>query len=275
MSVEVFEKVIHDYSEMGGGYLSLTPVTGDVFLDKFLFQRLEITRKRYPAIREVGVTTNAVLIDRFSDAQVEAIAEAFDKLQISIYGLDKEEYFAMTKRNTYHRAIEGIRRLLRVRNTGTYLAFRLLKQRSRNEVEAWVHDTFRPRESVQINSIMTGGYANFTVLDTNQSLPFGDSWSSNSNNKTQCLIPLLAVQVCSSGIVAFCPCVGGVEGLVLGDIRNNTLLELYNTPRVRELWDWATFGVPESCAKCSFYAPLDSIRDDPSIIQDPFKWTGA
>ncbi len=32
MSMEVFEKTIGDYADMGGGYVSLTPLVGDVLL---------------------------------------------------------------------------------------------------------------------------------------------------------------------------------------------------------------------------------------------------
>lgn len=274
MPMVVFEKILSDYSEMGGGYLSLTPVTGDILFDKYLFERFECI-KRFPRIREVGVTTNAVLLDRYSDSQVKLMVDSLNKIQISFYGIDEEEYLAMTRRNTYHRAIAGVRSILKVRRENVYFSFRLLKQRSRNEIERWVEQTFGQIGSGAINSVMTGGYANFASLNTAEKLPFGATWAVSPTTKAQCLIPLLAIQVSSNGEVAFCPCVGALDGLVLGDIRDNTLLELYNSPKVRALWNWAKFGVPDSCAKCSFYQPLETIIDDASIISNPFKLAGA
>ena len=272
MPMDVFEKVLRDYSEMGGGYLSLTPVTGDILLDRYLLQRLEMV-KRYPRIRELGVTTNAVMLDRFTDPDVRSIVNAFDKLQISIYGLDEEEYVAMTKRRTYHRAIDAVRRILDVRTENVFLAFRLLKPYSQTDVEQWVEATFgRP---VAIN-VMNGGYLNWSVLDTTQPLPFGATWRDHGTPaKSQCLLPLLAMTVCADGSVNFCGCVGNLEELVLGNIDQHTLVELYNTPRARALWNWQDCGVPASCARCTFHAPLETLRIKPSLIDDPFPWTGA
>ena len=100
MSMELFEKVLKDYSEMGGGKLSLTPRTGELFLDPHLADRLRLIRK-YPKITGLSVTTNAVLADQFNEHDLRFIVNNFEKIQISTYGLDEEEYFTMTQRNVY------------------------------------------------------------------------------------------------------------------------------------------------------------------------------
>jgi radical SAM protein with 4Fe4S-binding SPASM domain len=275
MPMAVFEKVLCDYSDMGGGYLSLTPVTGDILMDRYLLQRLELV-KRFPAITGLGVTTNAAMLDRFSDEEVRTIVDSFGRIQISIYGLDENEYFEMTKRKTYGRAVDGIRRILAVRTDAVFLAFRLLKRRSREEVHDWIRDVVGCTGAVSISSLMFGGYANFTSLDTSKPLPYGATWGPIAPKKTQqCVIPLLALQVSSNGDVSICPCVGAQEDLVLGNIRHKTLLELFNSTKTRELWDWANTGVPASCARCSFYSPLDRVRTDPSLIAHPFDMIGA
>ena len=273
MPLKTFEKVLHDYSELGGGYLSLTPVTGDILLDKHLLARLEMI-KRYPAITEVGVTTNAAMLDRFSDDEVRAIVNSFGRLQISIYGLDEEEYFAMTKRRTYERAIEGIQRILAVRKKNVSLAFRLLKRRTRQDVDDWIANVVGCMEPVTVSSLMTEGYANFSTLDRNAPLPFGAKWGPLRSNQTECLIPLLAVQVSSNGDVGFCPCVGSLEGLRLGNIEQNSLAEIYNSPRTRALWDWNS-GIPAVCKTCTFHQPLSMLKTYPSIFDDPFPLFGA
>src|SRR5262249_39843228 len=161
--------------------------------------------------------------DRFSNDEVRTIVNSLGRIQISIYGIDAEEYFAMTKRDTYDRMINAIQRILAVRKKNVYLAFRLLKQRTRQDIDAWVTNVVGCREIVAINSIMTGGYANFTNLNTSAPLPFGATWCSPPSNKAQCLIPLLAAHVASNGDVGFCPCVGSLEGLLLGNIAQTSL----------------------------------------------------
>ena len=273
MTLRIFEKVLQDYSELGGGYLSLTPVTGDILMDKHLLARLEMI-KRYPAITEIGVTTNAAMLDRFSDDEVATIVNSMARIQISVYGIDEEEYVAMTKKNTYDRAVRGIQRILAVRTKNVDLAFRLLKQHSRQDINDWIANVIGRKEHVAVNSFMTGGYANFSTMDTNGPLPFGATWGDARSNKDQCLIPLLAAQVSSNGDVGFCPAVGGLEGLRLGNIGHTSLAEIYNSPTTRALWDWSS-DVPKACKTCTFHQPLSTVRNDPSILDNPYSVFGS
>lgn len=41
MSKVLFERVVRDYLAMGGQHVSLTPIVGDPFVDRFLFERLD------------------------------------------------------------------------------------------------------------------------------------------------------------------------------------------------------------------------------------------
>lgn len=273
MSLSLFEKVLRDYSELGGGYLSLTPLTGDILMDKHLLARFEVL-KRYPAITEVGATTNAAMLDRFSDAEVRTIVDGLDRILISVYGIDREEYCTMTKRDTYDRMVDGIRRILSIRTHNVGLAFRLLKPRSRQEIDDWIANVVGCREGLVVTSIMTGGYANFSTLDTTVPLPFGATWAPAPSNRTQCLIPLLAAHVASNGDVGFCACVGSIGGLLLGNIKENSLAEIYNSSRSRALWDWR-HQTPKACETCTFHKPLSLLRIDTSLIDDPLSLFGA
>jgi MoaA/NifB/PqqE/SkfB family radical SAM enzyme len=284
MPMAMFERVLADYSAMGGGYLSLTPVTGDVLLDRHLLERLALIA-RYPRITEVGVTTNAVMLDRYSDDVARRIVAGFGKLQISIYGLDEEEYAAMTRRRTYERAVASIRRILSMRTEDVYLSFRLLKPRTQSEISRWVAETLAPPAPVEMLPPMVGGgYGNFGTMDTSSALPFGASWArlsrshSSSAGRAQCLVPLLALLVSVTGRVSFCACVGAldqVDELTLGTIGEQSLLELYNSPKARALWDWEANGVPRPCGRCTLHIPLDAARRSPSILREPFYTTGA
>jgi hypothetical protein len=284
MPMPLFERVLADYSAMGGGYLSLTPVTGDVLLDRHLLQRLDLIA-RYPRITEVGATTNAVMLDRYDDDDVRRLLAGFGKLQLSIYGLDEEDYTAMTRRRTYQRAIASMRRILAIRTAGVYLSFRLLKPRTHGEIARWVEETLAPPAPVEMLPPMIGGdYGNFGTMDTSNALPLGARWAplprsrAAAVERVQCLVPLLALLVSVTGRVSFCACVGAldqVEELTLGTIGEQTLLELYNSPKARALWDWQTNGVPGPCSRCTLHIPIDTARRSPSILRDPFYTTGA
>jgi MoaA/NifB/PqqE/SkfB family radical SAM enzyme len=268
MSLALFEKVLRDYSEMGGGYLSLTPATGDVLLDRHLLERLDLIRG-YPTVTHVGVTTNAVMLDRFTDADVRRIVDGFHKMELSVYGLDDEEYLAMTRRKTYSRAVDGMRRILAIRRENVFLSFRLLKPHAPEDIDRWIRQTFGDRAPDVLSVYVNGPYANWAVLDTAHALPFGATWASQPRVRSQCLRPLLSLRVCVNGDVAFCPCTAGLPDLLLGNIADQPLLELYNTPRLRALWNWEAHGVPDSCARCTFHIPLETVRFNRSMLANP------
>ena len=71
MSMKVFHRIVDEYASVGGGPISLTPMVGEIFLDKFLPERLRLLRST-PAIKTISATTNATMAHRYDDA---ALAE--------------------------------------------------------------------------------------------------------------------------------------------------------------------------------------------------------
>src|ERR1700694_2639184 len=130
MSLDLFEKVLRDYDEMGGGYLSLTPTVGDIFLDARLRERLALAAS-IPSIKGISVTTNAVLANRIPRQDLEYILSRFHRVQVSIYGLDRDEYREMTRRDNYVEMVASVRTILEICGDSgkVVFGFRLLKSR--------------------------------------------------------------------------------------------------------------------------------------------------
>jgi sulfatase maturation enzyme AslB (radical SAM superfamily) len=280
MAMDVFEKSVSDYADMGGGYVSLTPLVGDVFLDRFLLERIAFLNK-VPSVSAIGFTTNAAMAHRFDDKELAAIIAPLKRLSISIYGLDREEYETMTRKPTYNRMIEGIRRIVDVSSIQVWLEFRLLRKRPRQFVEAWVENEVGVMLGTKacVRSILTD-YANWGIFDdANMPLPQDAKWHrfEPSVSRPQCLIPLFAFIVFSNGNVSFCPCDNfqDVEELRLGNVMDHSLSELYNSEKARKLRDWAGWGVPAFCQKCSFHIPMSILETKPSLIDDPYQISGA
>jgi sulfatase maturation enzyme AslB (radical SAM superfamily) len=77
--------------------------------------------------------------------------------------------------------------------------------------------------------------------------------------------------------VSFCPCdnFNDTPELRIGNVMENALAEIYASGRVRQLWDWQSFGTPEFCKGCSFHIPLSLLNDHPTILADPHQIVGA
>src|SRR5579862_2256810 len=158
----VFEKTLDDYRAMGGGYVSLTPLVGDVLLDRHLRERMDYLRK-CDFVSGIGFTTNAAMAHRFSNRELNSIIGPLQRLSISIYGLDEGEYEAMARKRTYDHMVEGVRRIVNAASVPVSLEFRLLKQRSEGFIETWLRDEvgLRPDDGrTFVNSVMLD-YANW------------------------------------------------------------------------------------------------------------------
>jgi MoaA/NifB/PqqE/SkfB family radical SAM enzyme len=281
MSRAVFEKTLDDYRDMGGGYVSLTPLVGDVLLDRHISERIDYLRK-CDFVSGIGFTTNAAMAHRFNNQELETIVGPLQRLSISIYGLDQEEYEAMARKRTYRRMLEGIRRIVNAASVPVSLEFRLLKQRSADFIETWLRDEvgLRPDDGRTFVHSVLMNYANWGKYDeANRPLPNQAKWFvlQPTKYRPQCLIPLFACIVFSNGNVSFCPCdnYDDVDEFRLGNVMEEPLASLYNSDKAKALWDWPRSGVPSFCQNCSFHIPLSVLSERPGILDDPYQIVGA
>jgi MoaA/NifB/PqqE/SkfB family radical SAM enzyme len=272
MSLSLFEKILQDYKALGGGDLSFTPLVGEVLLDKYLPTRLEMVKKM-GFIRRLSVHSNGVMARLYDDPALKYIVQSFDRFKISIYGLDSEEYKAMTRKDEYESAMENISRILRNSKGNVVFGIRHLKRRSAEDVAKWIEDLRTRSECqypVEITEQVLEEYSNWGFLGE-VNLPFDARWRPNPINKKQCLIPLLAPKITSTGDVSYCSCANfdASEQLTLGNIHNNSLKQLYNSQKCQKLYSWEIFGIPEFCRACSFYTSIDTMENWPTLFSDP------
>lgn len=282
----IFNKSLEDYIALGGGYFSLTPMMGDVFMDKLLPDRIEVIRGR-PEITGLGITTNAAMCHRFGDVELADIMTPVTKLSISIYGTTEEEYEAITGRRTYDEMKDGINRLVRLTSLEMIsFEFRLSKRRTRAELAQWLQDQIlgapdyaRNCHRFKINTVLTE-YANWGIYNAeNTPLPGDAKWLpfTRREEQQQCIIPMLSYVVFPNGNVSFCSCdnFDDAEELRLGNIMEHSLAELCTSEKAQKLWDWATHGTPEFCKGCSFHIPMAIKERLPNILIDPHPIVGA
>jgi MoaA/NifB/PqqE/SkfB family radical SAM enzyme len=285
MTMPVFKKTVEDYVSLGGGYLSLTPLVGEVLLDPSLTERLQYLELFAHKI-ELGVTTNAAMACRYSDDELKYILGRFTKISISVYGLDPVEYNQLTQRKNFKKALEGIRRIITCSSQPVSMEFRLLKKRTQEQLNDWLKNEVMIGVNAsagalktKINSSTTN-YANWGIYNKNNNpLPGDAHWTTlkKTDNVPQCLIPLFACLVFSNGNVSYCPCdnFDDIEELRLGNIMERSLTRIYNSQRAHELWHWEQYGTPRFCRNCSFHIPLSILQTNSTILSDPHQIVGA
>lgn len=279
MPTALFEKIIDDYEAIGGGPVTLTPMVGEVFLDKLLPERLR-RLKRSRTITRISTITNATMVTRYSDAELAEIVADFDRLTVSIYGLDAEEFQVMTRKDRYDAFRQGLVQLLRVAGPAKVgLGARHLKARTEAEIDAWLQ-SIADDAGVDRAQLTFGGtlqYANWSYFDTSKELPFDAEWSPIRENREQCALPLISMQVLSNGSVSFCGCADfdGKTELTIGHVNDRSLRDMLDDDRVRKLWNWQKCGVPEFCKSCSFHMPISALETLPGAFANPYGTFGG
>jgi len=270
MPIERFEKVLHDYSDMGGGNLSLSP-RGEIFLDPLFAKRMSLLDK-YPRIKSVSVTTNAVPLDRFSDKELRRILNSFIRIHISIYGLDSEEYCLMTRRDFYSRVVSNIKKIIELTNrdkTSIAFGFRLLKGHTEKDIADWIKTNF---DNDDIPFGYTYSYTNWRGA-LNDPLPFEGKWQKRVQGESHCLLPLVQSLIYSNGDVTYCPCTefDTIEEFKLGNIDDQSLQEMFNSNKNKNLWT----SLPKTCLSCSYYRPITQPSQVVGAFEDPLSVIGG
>jgi radical SAM protein with 4Fe4S-binding SPASM domain len=219
--------------------------------------------------------TNAIVSDAFNDSELKFILEKFERIHISIYGLDSEEYQTMTRRSYYPRMLNSVKRIIKLSEgkQNIFIGFRFLKNHTIEDIKIWIQQNFES----EIPFNFTNSYSNWgNAIETSKKLPFDGLWLPTPENKEQCLIPLFAFQIFSNGDISFCPCpdYNGVVDLKLGNIAKNNLCDIYNSRKCQELWNFNTH-IPDFCKKCSFFKPLSELPHYENAINNPLELIGG
>jgi MoaA/NifB/PqqE/SkfB family radical SAM enzyme len=270
MSMPLFEKVVLEYAQMGGGAISLTPIVGDALLDPHLMDRLRVI-KSHPAVTQITLTTNAIALDKYSDGDVRTLLESLYCVQVSLGGLDADTYRRMYGVDRFQQVERAIGRLLTLNATvanpaNISLAFRTsdwnftnsfeeklaeFKQQGAFVSHLWAYANYGGR-------IDPGAKIGLTVMD------------SQVNKRRTCIFPRVHSAVSWDGTVTACACTDlECTQLKLGHLLEERLSAILSGEKRAGLLDTFEKGVlAKICQNCSAYQP------DTIFAAPPFKDAG-
>lgn len=264
MNLALFNKIINDYSAMGGGAVSFTPVVGDALLDPHLIERLQLL-EGFPAINQVTLTTNGIALDRYSDAEVRYLLKELFCIQVSIGGLDKNSYGAQYGVDRFLETQRAMERLMALRSdvvNSAHLTFAFrtddwrFTRRFRKELSS-----FR-RKGVYISHIWS--YDNYSGVVGNDVHPQLTIKENPAGKRQTCAFPSIHMAICWDGTITACGCVD-FEGdkLPIGHAEKHSLAEVWSGRRHSGILEsFSKDTLAPICRECSAYTP-DSLFAQP------------
>ncbi len=268
MSDETFADVLAQAVDMGFEHIGLTPMTGDVFMDKSFERKLDILDESPMATYHFF--TNFVLpshdvIDRLMKRTKLSV------LTISIYGHDLDSFCAVTRK--------GAHQYQQLTSNLKHLAGRV------TDASPEVILAFRTARGVDEHFELRGTPIRSDLVDAVRALtPFGrvhlefarsfDNWGGKISaddtaglgihlvpermvpKEGLCSMLVSCVQVTADGQVNACAHRGVESSLIIGDLADRPLAEIVSLKNVRyrDLFEAHQANrYPEVCRSCTFY----------------------
>ena len=267
MSNGMFFDIINKATAFGYDTFGLTPITGEVFIDKNFITKLKFL-ENHPKVKNYSFYTNFTLAnEEIIDWLIEA--KKLKELSISIYGHDYDSFSAITGSNekTYNNLISNLNYLLkRCKKKKIKLRFSLRTYTSFNTLEECKSELCHilmtlikiTKSKILIPKVQNtwGGY--ITQDDVKGlDIIIGDATKIYKNGA--CLLIFYKNQVLVDGRINACACRDINATLKIGDLQNQTFDEIYsiNNKDYKNLIDSQQKGdFNPICENCDFYRSI-------------------
>lgn len=262
MPIEEFQRIIDEYVAMGGKYVSLTPIVGDPFIDRYLFDRLKYLDK-CPQIKGFYFYTNGILMKPQVSQQLLGYGEKL-KIFVSWGGFDQETYNEIMGVDRFDLVRQNIEAFIEAKcnlgsSTGLTIALRCPPSKCTGEL--W--EKFRK-------------YKRKGLLDL---LPLEayDSWAGKvkaealkkvglepvimPHKRGACELLHMKPIVLANSKVNACACRDVEAELVVGDLKESTLSKIWGGKAIDEIIKRHERGdFPDVCKRCTWYISVYNLR---------------
>ncbi len=258
MDEATFDKVLREYVAMGGGYVGLMPVVGEVFLNKDVVKYLT-KLKNEPKITFIETYSNLLNLSEYKEDEIEIILDSLDQLVIST-GANKQDYErAFGVKNGFSKFVNGVDCLVRYKKkkgrtpkfifSGRSMAMQPVVDGKLAEMISFLSD--EPVDWIQCYLDWSGDIEDFgqeqkiiRIDRTGKKIP-------------PCEIGLKGIVIFSNGEAGFCNCSDAHAKMIIGNIHKNSLKEIFKSEIRREYARSFEKGTMHPhCARCGFYRPF-------------------
>jgi len=265
MPEELFESCVKQAMEIGYNEIDLTPCTGDVFMDRGLFDKLEFL-ERAPAVRAYGFYTNFT-IPRPQDIDRLVRLKKLSGVGISVYGHDLATFKLITKANDklYRRLIDNIEHLFAVTrgmkipvHFAIHPGAKSLRGR-KSELLDVIEKFKKAGASAKSSKGLYNNWGGYITQDDVKGLPIEVGAPDMIYKNGACVRLFTSVQVMATGIVNGCAARDTGATLQLGDVKQTPLRDLISSrnPAYMDMIEEQQRGeFRPVCRDCDFYSSI-------------------
>ncbi len=249
---------------MGYRRFKLTPSTGDIFMDRRIFDKLMFLEE-HPGVEEYQFYTNFTIPDAEDIARLMRLRK-LKFMIISVYGHDRESFAKIAKgsNKVYQRLLANLETLLPLvdqRSGVLEIAIRSTRTMPRTPTTDLLQLLARYKAAgipVRRSQLYHNWGGKITSEDL-QGMEIDVMDSSKIYKKGACVLLFTGVQIMATGVVHACACVDVDASLKIGDLNEQPLREILSTrnPLYAEIIDEQQRGMFRPvCRDCGFYKSI-------------------
>jgi len=264
----MFHDLIEQAVEMGYTCFEMTPCTGDVFMDRRLFEKLDYL-EAHPGVQAYEFFTNFT-IPKPRDVERLARLRKLRHLTVSVYGHDQQSFIAIavSTEKVYRRLMANLEALLAIvpkQGFGLEIGFRSSRTIPRNGASDLLRLLRRfERAGIRVRrSRVYNNWGGYVTQDDVAGLDMDITSADAIYKSGACILLLTTVQVMATGIVNGCACRDVDATLRIGDLKKQSLRDIlsFNNQAYMALIDEQQRDqFRPVCRSCDFYKSIYHVR---------------
>lgn len=266
LPMDLFKKAVDEFDAFGGGRVSFTPVVGEPLLDPNFLEKIKYAKAKKNISLEVFFT-NGILINKIGARSI--IRSGVDQIAVSIGAFDTQTYARIFRVNHWNDVYEGILNLLRENelcNNRVNISIRLhsdIGLRKLVKTPAY-KELKRFRFGLMYNIYYSNiYYDNWGGLIKQENLSKTMNVRKSPKKIEPCLFLYTAPTILSNGDLTLCGCRDLNGDLVVGNIKDKPILEIWQDERVKNVRNGFYLSrYPRVCQGCSFYQDLSYFTEE-------------
>lgn len=263
MPMELYERALKEYVELGGTSIGFTPVVGDPLVDPHIIERIKMAVDTYQ-IKSIYFHTNGILLGR-KNLYEDLLKSGLKELHISTAAFDREMFERIYRSKKYDDLLDGVSKLL--------------KRNKELGEPVEIHVEFRPDkpiDEVLNDKDFVEHVKPYVPMSRVAWLTEFDNWGGMitpdqlTGNMKMAAAPSIKKRPCSrtftamvmwDGSIRACSCrfkAGSFDDLKVGDINEGRSIdEVWKDKPVRELRrSFTNDTLKPVCQSCSWYEPI-------------------
>lgn len=255
MPMEIMEKALHDYCDVGGGNLGFFPVVGEPLLDPFLLERIKIARE-LKEIKRISFFTNGLLLDKVGIKNI--LTSGVDIIAISTPGFDEFSYKEVYKINNYKRVFNNVYDLVKLNHELNHIVRITVCVRSHKWItEVQRSDDFKKIAELADEFDYQSYYDHWGGRVKQHELLPGMRIRKLKIKKEPCRVLFWGPSILINGDVTPCGCRDIDGSLIVGNIMSESLYNIWHSDKLKKIKEgFYENKISSICKDCREYMSL-------------------